>query len=143
MYPKNKLVLLGLAASLMPVFVMAQGQDEASKKLIESARYWQSKENYERAASIWNKVLLSNPNQAEALYGIAQAQLKKNNISGVNQSIDKLKKVDPNSRYIALIEQDVSLSSVPNAQILDKARLLGETDKFDEAVSQYNILLKK
>jgi len=142
MYPKNKLVLLGLAASLMPVFVMAQGQDEASKKLIESARYWQSKENYERAASIWNKVLLSNPNQAEALYGIAQAQLKKNNISGVNQSIDKLKKVDPNSRYIALIEQDASLSSGPNAQILNKARLLGETDKFDEAVAQYDILLK-
>ena len=142
MYPKNKLALLGLAASLMPVFVMAQGQDEASKKLIESARYWQSKENYERAASIWNKVLLSNPNQAEALYGIAQAQLKKNNISGVNQSIDKLKKVDPNSRYIALIEQDASLSSGPNAQILNKARLLGETDKFDEAVAQYDILLK-
>jgi predicted Zn-dependent protease len=142
MHSKNKLALLGVAATLIPLFAMAQGQDEASKKLIESARYWQSKENYERAASIWNKVLLSNPNQAEALYGIAQAQLKKNNISGVNQSIDKLKKVDPNSRYIALIEQDVSLSSVPNAQILDKARLLGETDKFDEAVSQYNILLK-
>ncbi|MEI6613182.1 hypothetical protein, partial [Polynucleobacter sp.] len=104
MHPKNQLTLLGLAATLMPLFAMAQGQDEASKKLIESARYWQSKENYERAETIWNRVLLSNPNQAEAIYGIAQSQLKKNNISGVNQSIEKLKKVDSNSRYIALIE---------------------------------------
>jgi len=142
MHPKNQLTLLGLAATLMPLFAMAQGQDEASKKLIESARYWQSKENYERAETIWNRVLLSNPNQAEAIYGIAQSQLKKNNISGVNQSIEKLKKVDPNSRYIALIEQDVSTNSGPNAQILNKARLLGETDKFDEAITQYDILLK-
>jgi len=142
MYPKNKLALLGLASALLPFFAMAQSQDEASKKLIESARYWQSKENYDRAATIWNKVLLANPNQSEAIYGVAQDQIKKNNISGVNQSIEKLKKVDPNSRYIALIEQDVSFSSGSNAQILNKARLLGETDKFDEAIAQYDILLK-
>jgi len=141
MYPKNKLALLGLAISLMPAFVMAQGQDEASKKLIESARYWQSKENYVRAASIWNKVLLSNPNQAEALYGIAQAQLKKNNISGVNQSIDKLKKVDPNSRYIALLEQDIFLTDRANAKTLENARILAESGQIDEAVAKYNTLL--
>ena len=140
MHPKNQLTLLGLAATLMPLFAMAQGQDEASKKLIESARYWQSKENYERAETIWNRVLLSNPNQAEAIYGIAQSQLKKNNISGVNQSIEKLKKVDSSSRYIALIEQDITLSSTQNSKILYSAQLLAASNKIDEAVAQYNIL---
>ena len=141
MYPKNKLALLGLAISLMPAFVMAQGQDEASKKLIESARYWQSKENYVRAATIWTKVLLTNPKETEAIYGIAQDELKKNNMSGVNLSLDKLKKVDPNSRYIALLEQDIKLSSPQNSNILYNAQVLAASNKMNEAVAQYNILL--
>jgi len=141
MYPKNKLALLGFASALLPFFAMAQGQDEASKKLIESARYWQSKENYERASTIWNKLLISNPNQAEAIYGIAQGQLKKNNIAGVNESIDKLKKIDPNGRFTALLEQDIYLNSKPNAQLLNDARILGESGQVNEAVAKYNVLL--
>ena len=141
MYPKNKLALLGLAISLMPAFVMAQGQDEGSKKLIESARYWQSKENYVRAATVWSRVLVSNPNQVEALYGVALGQLAKNNITGANESIDKLKKLDPNGRFTALLEQDVYLSSKTNVQLREKARLLGEAGQIDESVAQYNLLL--
>lgn len=142
MHPKNKLVIFGLAATLIPYFVMAQGQDSASKILVDQARYWQAKNDYARAATIWNKVLLSNPNQAEAIYGVAQDELKKNNMAGVNLSLDKLKKVDLNSRYIALLEQDILLNSPQNAKLLNNARLLGETDKFEESVTQYDILLK-
>jgi len=141
MRPKNKLVFFGLAATILPHFALAQGQDAAIKLLIDQAQYWQAKNEYARAATNWNKVLLSNPNQIEAIYGVAQDQLKKNNMSGVNLSLDKLKKVDPNSFYIALLQQDITLNSAQNALILDNARLLGEEKKSEEAIAQYNIAL--
>jgi Tfp pilus assembly protein PilF len=137
---KNKIIYFGIAISLVSQFAMGQGQDSAIKLLISQARYWQAKNDYARAATIWNKVLLTDPNQPEALYGIAQGELKKTNLSGVNISLGKLKKVDPQNRYIALLEQDVSLSSSQNTRILSNAQELAAAGKADEAVAQYNIL---
>lgn len=138
----NCLALFSVVTIITPQIGLAQEQDPANKILIEQARYWQAKNDYSRAATIWNKVLLSNVNQSEAIYGLAQNELKKNNMAGVNLTLARLKNADPNSRYIALLEQDIYLQSSGNAKILDNARLLGETDKFDESVVQYDILLK-
>jgi predicted Zn-dependent protease len=141
MHQKNKLVIFGISAALAPTLIMAQGQDAANKVLISQAQYWQAKNDFVRASSIWKKILLTNPNQVEAIYGVSQQELSANNIVAVNLSLLKLKKADPKSRYIALLEQDLVLHSNQNAKILDKARLLGESNKFDESIAQYDLAL--
>lgn len=141
MQPKNQLALIGLTIALAPFFVMAQEQDPATKLLMDQARFWKAKEDYPRAATLYKKVLMVNPNQTEAIYGIAQNDLKKKNVAGVNQAIDKLKKIQPNSIYIAILEQDITLQSDQNAKILNNARILAESGKIDESVAKYNALL--
>lgn len=139
MHPKNKLILLALAALVVPHLAMAQGGDPATKLLVDQARYWQSKNDYVRSASIWKKVLLSNPSQIEAIYGIGLSDLINKNLNGANQALLKLKKVDENSWYVAQLEQDINFNSGSNAQILRNAQELGEAGKRDEAIAQYDI----
>jgi len=139
MQPKNNLIFLAFAAMVVPHLALAQGEDPATKLLVDQARYWQSKNDYARSASIWKKVLLSNPSQTEAIYGIGLSDLINKNLNGANQALLKLKKVDGNSWYVAQLEQDIYFNSVSNAQILRNAQELGEAGKRDEAIAQYDI----
>jgi len=139
--PKNKLALIGIGIAISPFFALAQEQDPATKLLMDQARFWKAKEDYSRSAMLYKKVLMVNPNQTEAIYGIAQNDLKKKNIAGVNQAIERLKKIQPNSNYIAVLEQDITLQTDQSAKILSNARILAESGKIDESVAKYNALL--
>ena len=141
MQPKNKLALIGIGIAISPFFALAQEQDPATKLLMDQARFWKAKEDYSRSAMLYKKVLMVNPNQTEAIYGIAQNDLKKKNIAGVNQAIERLKKIQPNSNYIAVLEQDITLQTDQSAKILSNARILAESGKIDESVAKYNVLL--
>ena len=112
MRTKNKLVFLGLAAALIPHYVMGQGQDAASKILIERAQYWQSKGDYARAAEAWKKLLLIDPKDSKALNGLAS------------------------------LDQELSLKSDDKKRgSLESARSLAKAGDPDKAILKYNAAL--
>ena len=67
---RHKLAI-GVLAALMHQSGWAQPAATAS--LLEQGRYWQNQGDAKRAAQAWEKLLLSDPSQQEAMYGLGLA----------------------------------------------------------------------
>jgi len=115
-------------------------QNPAAKVLLEQAQYWKSKGNGERAAEAWKKLLIIDPTDARAMYGLAVIELDASRTDGAQVYLDKIKSANPQSKYLSLLEQDLSLRTPENEKLLYEARLLQESGRADEAVAIYKKL---
>ena len=115
-------------------------QNASQKLLLEQALYWKSKGNSERAAEAWKKLLLINPKDAGALYGMAFSELDLNHVELAQSYLEKLKKIESAGRYVALFEQDLRLKTPTNQKLLAEARQLQVSRKHDEALVVYKRL---
>ena len=115
-------------------------QSSTQKLLLEQARYWKSKGNSERAAEAWKKLLLIQPNDVAALYGLASSELDSNQAKQAQSTLAKLKQADTTGRYVALFEQDLRLMTPVNQKVLEEARRLQGSRKHDEALVLYRNL---
>ena len=93
-------LILGLVASLGGLAVPAQAQDAATKTLIEQGQYWQSRGDAQRAVDSWQKLLRVDPNQPDALYGMARAQLQGQNVEEAQRYLEQLRRAHPNHRLV-------------------------------------------
>src|SRR3989344_6071625 len=70
---RHQTLAMGLLASLMaPV---AWAQTGAEQTLLDQGQYWQERGDTERAGEAWQKLLRINPQNAQALYGMALVEL--------------------------------------------------------------------
>jgi thioredoxin-like negative regulator of GroEL len=136
----------------LPVILMAIGllvsnpvrADEAlaAKTLKEQGRFWESKGRSDLAAPAWKLLLQIEPQNSEALAGIAQFELANNQPDAANAIIDELKKQpELNRDAIRRIENAAALKSI-NKKQLDQARAAVRAGKVDEAVGLYRHLLE-
>ncbi len=65
------------------------------------------------AVQLWQQILLSDPNNAEALAGVAKDYKLMGSADKANGALDRLRKVNPNDPNIARIE---ALSSTAGAE---------------------------
>ncbi|MBV8617662.1 MAG: BCSC C-terminal domain-containing protein [Curvibacter sp.] len=128
---------MGLMAALSVPAVHAQ--QPAIKALVEQGRYWQGKGNFERAAEAWQKLLRVNPNQAEALGGMAIAEANAKHLDEAARYLAQLKSSNPNHPSIPEVEQAVN--TIRNAPQLQNARELAKAGKPAEALSTYQSAL--
>ena len=112
-------------------------QNSSQKLLLEQALYWKSKGNSERAAEAWKKLLLINPKDTNALYGMAVSELELDQLELAQSYLEKLKKIDSSGRYVAQFEQELRLKSPTNQKLLAEARTLQVSRKHDEALVVY------
>ena len=112
-------------------------QDSAQNVLLEQALYWKSKGNGERAGEAWKKLLLINPTDLRALYGLAIIELDSNRSDVAQTYLDKIKQIDASGRYTNLLQQEFSLRTPINEKLLFDARLLQESGKPDQAAIVY------
>jgi tetratricopeptide (TPR) repeat protein len=112
-------------------------QNSAQKLLLEQALYWRSKGDSGRAAEAFTKLLLINPKDTGALYGMALSELDLNRVELAQSYIEKIKPIDSTGRYVALFEQDLRLRSPINRKLLEEARALQLSFKHDEALVAY------
>lgn len=128
-----------LLLSCMPQASIGQNvtQNSSQKLLLEQALYWKSKGNSERAAEAWKKLLLINPKDTSALFGMALSELELNQLEIAQSYLEKLKQIDSSGRYVALFEQELRLKSPTNQKLLDEARALQVSRKHDEALVAY------
>jgi tetratricopeptide (TPR) repeat protein len=116
-------------------------QNSSQKLLLEQALYWKSKGNSERAAEAWKKLLLINPKDTSALYGMALFELELNQLEQAQSYLERLKQIDSTGRYDALFKQELRLKSPSNKELLVKARALQASRKHDEALVAYKRIL--
>lgn len=125
---------LSLAASAQP-----QTQSGVDV-LLAKARSLELRGRVDLAAQNWHKVLLVNPNQTEALAGLARAA-KENGKEGEEHSyLDRLRKLNPHDPEIAAVQRLHVLTPQERSR-LDEAGRLAMQHKPDEAMRIYHEVL--
>ncbi len=125
-----------LAALYVP---LALAQEPAIKALLEQGRYWQSRENPDRAAEAWQKLLKVQPNLPEALHGMALAEAGKKRFGEAASYLAQLKKIAPSYPGLAQAEQSVTV--MRNEPQLQTARDLAKAGKATDSITAYQGVL--
>ncbi len=112
----------------------------ANKALLDQGLFWQTQGNNERAAEAWKKLLRLEPDEPRALYGLAQVEI--NQKRSPAELLARLQALDPNSPFVALLEQDINLRTAEGPKALDKARLLYESREVEQALEQFQLALR-
>lgn len=127
---------LALLAVLAQDSALAEG-DEASRLLVEQGHFWQAQDKPKRASEVWNKLLLIDAMQPDALYGLGLIAVKDGDLTTAAGYLQRLQALQPLPRQALLLEQDIRLADPANQQLLDEARLLVESDQRGEAAEVY------
>jgi tetratricopeptide (TPR) repeat protein len=127
---------LALLVALAHGGVQAESE-EASALLIQQGYFWHAQEKPKRAAEAWNKVLLIDQAQPDALYGLGLIELQAGNRDQAMDYLKRLQAKQPLSRHALQLEQDIRLDEPSNKQQLHRARLLAEEDDRAGAAAAY------
>ncbi|SAH81464.1 cellulose synthase protein C [Bordetella ansorpii] len=119
-------VVLGLLAAALANPATAWAQDDASRTLVEQGRYWRAQGKPDQAVQAWQKLLLIDPRQPEALYGMAAIAIDRKQLTQARDYLTRLRAAAPASRFVPQLEQDLNLASDPGRGALEKARLMAQ-----------------
>ena len=126
------------AVSLVPlVCTSANGQtpQSATQPLLDKAHALEVRGRIDLAAQTWQQVLLTDPNNTEALGGLARAAKSAGNLALSISYIDRLRAINPNDPGIALVEQ-MSTQAEHNQQ-LQQAGQLAKQGQYGQAMNVY------
>ncbi len=125
-------LLLGLTLSTS---MSAQTRDGVGI-LLSKARSLEARGRMDLAAQSWNQVLLVNPNQTEALGGLARYAKETGDSEGERKFLAHLRKINPKDPAIAAVEKMHVLTPQERAR-LDEAGRLAAEHKPDQAMAIY------
>lgn len=77
--------------------------------LVEQGQYWQLHKNPQRAAEVWRKVLLLDPVQVDALYGLGLIGVQQGKPQQAQQYLARLQAIEPAPRQALQLAQDIAL----------------------------------
>lgn len=127
--------LTGLAAQPMALPTTSN----PLQTLLEQARFWAGKGDSLRAQELWEKLLLAQPNDPEALDGLVRASIAVRKPDAVASYLAQLRKAHPSSHFLAALEQDMRIAR--NPQALSQARSYARTGQKTQAITSYQALL--
>ena len=131
-------LLLALQAGLAQKKPSAESPEGSRSALTEKARALESRGRPDMAVQLWQQILLSSPNNAEALAGLAKDYKLMGAADQANEALNRLRRANPNDPNIARIE---SMSSTKTQS--DQLRHAGELarqGKADDAMRIYRQL---
>src|SRR3989344_2395441 len=101
----HQTLAMGLLASLMaPV---AWAQTGAEQTLLDQGQYWQERGDTERAGEAWQKLLRINPQNAQALYGMALVELNARRPEGAQRYLNQLQAAHPRSPLVSRLQESI------------------------------------
>ena len=103
--------------------------------LVEKARALESRGRPDMAVQLWQQILLSDPNNTEALAGLARDLQADGRVDQADETLDRLRKVNPNDPNIAKIQALTSTRA--ESDQLRKAGDLARQGKLDAAMDIY------
>jgi tetratricopeptide (TPR) repeat protein len=105
--------------------------------LLDKARSLEGRGRTDLAAQSWQQVLLADPNQAEALAGLARWSKQNGQSEDARKYLDRLKRAHPGDLAIAHIEAIQVLTAQQRAR-LDEAGRLARAGRPDDAFRIYH-----
>ncbi|MGB6688707.1 MAG: cellulose synthase subunit BcsC-related outer membrane protein [Terracidiphilus sp.] len=132
-----QLVLILASAVAVPAPSQTQGGVDI---LLAKARSLELRGRIDLAAENWHKVLLVNPNQTEALAGLARAAKENGQTDEERSYVDRLRKINPHDGEIAAVEK-LHVFTPEERNRLDEAGRLAMQHKPDDAMKIYREVL--
>ena len=125
------------AVSLGPVAfrMAAQAPQAATQSLLDKAHALEIRGRMDMAAQTWQQVLLADPNNTEALGGLARAAKLSGNQPLAATYLDRLRAINPNDPGIAKIET-METQADHNAQ-LQQAGKLAQQGQYAQSMQIY------
>ena len=105
--------------------------------LLAKARSLELRGRIDLAVQNWQKVLLVNPNQTEAIAGLARAAKENGQTDQERSYLDRLRKINPRDPQIAAVEK-LHVLTPEERNRLDEAGRLAMQHKPDEAMKIYH-----
>jgi tetratricopeptide (TPR) repeat protein len=124
-----------LAVLILALAPLAHGQGSATELLLNKARLLDERDRIDLAAQVWQQVLASEPDQEEALAGMARAAKASGHDEEARRYLDHLKRVNPRSPRIAKIENTVAAKQQQGR--LQEASRLAQAQKYEQAMAVY------
>jgi tetratricopeptide (TPR) repeat protein len=135
----RKLILKPMVAVSLAVLcaagMTAEGQSAGEKALLAKAQSLEQSGHIDLAAQTWQQVLLSDPNNQEALAGLGRWAKLSGNDAEAERYIDRLRQVNPTSPEIARIEALVSNKT--QNELLQQAAELARNGHNQQALKIY------
>ncbi len=130
----KQLLFLLLIVSSHP----STAQDIEAEKLLTNQGYYflSIRDNY-HASQVWNKLILLNSKDENALYGLGVIAVNQNKISLANQYLSQLKGINPKSLLATQLQQEIQLSSPSSQKLITNARLANEAENPEKAVQLF------
>jgi tetratricopeptide (TPR) repeat protein len=125
------------AAFAMPVYaqVPATSTQSATQSLLDKAQALESRGRMDMAAQTWQQVLLSDPNNTEALAGLARAAKLAGNNPLAATYVDRLRAINPRDPNIERVENMLS-QQTQTAQLAQAGRY-AEAGEYGRAMDIY------
>jgi len=130
-----------LLVLMLLVAALAQSQTQGGVDiLLAKARSLEARGRIDLAVQNWQKVLLVNPNQTEALAGLARSAKENGKADEERAYLDRLRKINPHDPQIAAVEK-LRVFTPEDRNRLDEAGRLAMQHKPDEAMKIYRQVL--
>lgn len=129
---------MGLLASLMAP-AAAWAQTGAEQTLLDQGQYWQERGDTERAGEAWQKLLRLNPQNAQALYGMALVELNAQRPEGAQRYLTQLQAAHPRSPLVSRLQE--SIRTGRSAPQIETARQQARSGQASQALSTYQAAL--
>src|SRR5215510_16292340 len=113
---KRGMALAVLLAICLSLTLGAQSK-EGVDVLLGKARSLEARGRMDLAAQSWNQVLLVDPNQTEALGGLARYARLNGDAAGERTYLDRVRKINPNDPVIAAVQKFRVLSAQDRARL--------------------------
>jgi tetratricopeptide (TPR) repeat protein len=128
-------VFLAALIVTIPPPLLAQADSSTVQTLLEKAHGAEVRGRMDMASQTWQQVLLADPNNTEALGGLARAAKLSGNVSQANAYVEKLKAINPNDPNIAKVEQMGTQQS--NLAQLQQAGKYAQGGQYAQAMNIY------
>lgn len=139
MRSRRQTLAVGLLAALIHNGAHAE-LNENGKALLEQGQYWQARKDKARASEAWRKLLLIDPQQADAIYNLGLLELDSNRADGAKRYLQQLQTAHPDSRQALLLDQEIRLHGEASGERLNQARVEVESGEGGKAVRTYRQL---
>src|SRR5471030_448990 len=117
----------------------ADTTNPAMKALFDQAAYWHERAHDDLAKDALQKVLLVEPNNAQALYLMSLYSMQSGNKTAANQWREKLSAASPDDPRLASLNSAKAMQSIPPAQ-LASARQMAAQGNVSGSLSAYRTI---
>ena len=138
----NRPTIFPIFTVLVSLAAAAQAQPStAAKVLLDQANYWAAQNKPEESESALDRLLRTEPNNADALALLAQLQAQKGDRIHAQATLAHLRSVRPDDPRVASVEQAIRVGSI-DPDSLSESRRLAREGHSAEAVARYQQLFQ-